>query len=239
MWALLKATLSSYSPVIIAPPLDPMCEAPEAIQVEAGGLIKEVLDVDHKVQRTGLLKLQGFLLMLDEVVKEPLLGPGPFRLRKVVDAVLIVDLEDMLQVLPPSTAMKVCCQPHGIMEGGPCLTSPLRLGSFRCWWWWWGTRRRPGGQITLLTRRLRTRHPWYTPGATDGSAAMSLPSRCRPSMVLRCTTHRGGFICGGVSNDSPPCRPLWRLHRLLVGHSGLLRAWLLDRRRHLGHAQHR
>ena len=64
--------------MIIAPPLDPMCEAPEAIQVEAGGLIEEVLDVGHKVQWTGLLKLQGFLLMLDEVVKEPLLGPGPF-----------------------------------------------------------------------------------------------------------------------------------------------------------------
>ena len=52
-----------------------MGEAPEAIQVDAGGLVKEVLDVGHKVQWTGLLKLQGFLLVLDEVVKELLLDP--------------------------------------------------------------------------------------------------------------------------------------------------------------------
>ena len=238
MWALLKVTLSSYYPMIIAPPLDPMCEAPEAIQVEAGGLIEEVLDVGHKAQWTGLLKLQGFLLMLDEVVKEPLLGPGPFRLCKVVNTVLIIDLEDMLQVLPPSTAMKVCCQLGGIMEGRPCLTSPLGLGSFRCWWWWWGTTHGPGGQVTLLTWQLHTHCPWHTPWVTDGSAAVSPPSCCRPSVVLHCTTHGGGFICGGVSNDSPPHRPLWWLHRLLVGHSRLLWAWPSDRRHHLGRARH-
>ena len=89
--------------MIVAPLLDPPGEAPEAIQVDAGGLIKEVLDVGHKVQWTGLLELQGFLLVLEEVVKEPLLDPGPVRLCKVVDTVLIVDLEDMLEVLPPST----------------------------------------------------------------------------------------------------------------------------------------
>ena len=164
---LMEVSLSSYYPMIIAPFFDPPCEAREAIQVEAGGLIEEVLDVGHKVHRTGLLKLQGFLLELDEVVKEPLLDPGPFRLRKVVDAVPVVDPEDMLQVLPPSTATKVCRQPCGITEGGPCLTSPLWLGSLRCWWWW-DTGRRPGGQITLLTQRLRTSLPQYTSWATDG-----------------------------------------------------------------------
>ena len=75
MWALLEATLSSYYPMIIAPLLDPMGEAPEAIQVDASGLVKEVLDIGHKVQWTGLLKLQGFLLVLEEVVKELLLDP--------------------------------------------------------------------------------------------------------------------------------------------------------------------
>ena len=139
MWTLLKATLSSYYLMIIAPLLDPTCEAPKAIQVEAGGLIKQVLYVGHKVQWAGLLKFQNFLLELDEVVKEPLLDPQPFCLRKVVDTVSVVDPEDMLQVLPPSTAMKVCHQPHRIMEGGPCPTFLLRLASFRCWWWW-GTR---------------------------------------------------------------------------------------------------
>ena len=126
--------------MIIAPPLDPACEAHEAIQVEAGGLIEEVLDIGHKVHWTGLLEDQGFLLMLEEVVKEPLLNPHPFCLPKGGNAEPVVDPEDMLQVLPLSTATKICCQPHGITEGRPWLTSPLRLGSFRCWWWWWDTR---------------------------------------------------------------------------------------------------
>ena len=101
--------------------------------MEAGGLIEEVLDVGHKVNWTGLLEGQGFPLMLDEVVEEPLLNPHPFCLHKGGNTEPVVDPEDMLQVLPPSTAMKICCQPHGIMEGGPWPTSPLRLGSFRCW----------------------------------------------------------------------------------------------------------
>ena len=232
-----EAALPSYYPMIIAPPLDSSCEASEAIQMEAGGLIEEVLDVGHKVHWTGLLEGQGFPLMLEEVVKEPLLNPRPFCLHKVVDTVSVVDPEDMLQVLPPSTATKVCHQPRGIMEGRPCPTSPLRLGSFRCWWWWWGTRHRPGGQIALLTWWLRTRCPWCTSWATDGLAAVSPPSHGRPSAVLCCATHGGGFICRGVSNDSPPHGPLWRLYRLLVGHGGPLRAWS-ERQRHLGCTWH-
>ena len=50
--------------MIVAPPLDPPGEAPEAIQMEAGGLVEEVLDVGHKVQWTGLLNLQGLLLVV-------------------------------------------------------------------------------------------------------------------------------------------------------------------------------
>ena len=127
--------------------------------------------------------------MLEEVVKEPLLDLRPFRLRKGVDAVSVVDLENMLQVLPPSTAMKVCCQPHGITEGGPWPTSPQRLGSLRCWWWWWwDTGCRPGGQITLLTWPLCTSLPRYASWVTDGSAAASPPSHAGSSMV-RYVTH--------------------------------------------------
>ena len=74
----MEAALSSYYPMIVAPFLDPACEAREAIQVEAGGLIEEVLDVGHKVHQLGFLDGQSFLLMLEEVVKEPLLSPRPF-----------------------------------------------------------------------------------------------------------------------------------------------------------------
>ena len=74
--------------MIIAPPLYPASETCETIQVEAGGLIEEVLDVGHKVHWTGLLEGQGFLLILEEVVKEPLLNPCPFCLPKGGDAEL-------------------------------------------------------------------------------------------------------------------------------------------------------
>ena len=71
----MEAALSSYYPMIIAPLLDPAREAPKAIQVEVGGLIKEVLDVGHKVHQTGFLEGQSFLHKLEEVVKELLLDP--------------------------------------------------------------------------------------------------------------------------------------------------------------------
>ena len=112
--------------------LDPTGEAPEAIEVDTGSLIKEVLDVGHKVQWMGLLNLQGFLLVSKEVVNEPLLHPEPVLLHKQLNTVHVVDPEDVLQVLPPSAASKIGCQPHEIMEGRLCPTSPLWPGSFRC-----------------------------------------------------------------------------------------------------------
>ena len=160
MWALLEATLLSYYPMIIAPPLDPMGEAPEAIQVDASSLIKEVLNVGHKVQWTGLLDLQGFLLVLEEEVEESFLDLGPVSLREIVHAIPVIDLQNVFEVLSPPTAAKVHCQPHRIPEGRPCPTSLLRLGSHWCWWrrWWWEapTGCQPGGQTTLLMLWLHT-----------------------------------------------------------------------------------
>ena len=204
--------------MIIATLLDPACGTPEAIQVEAGSLIKEVLDVGHKVHQTCFFEGQGFLLILEEVVEEPLFDPHPFCLPKGGNAEFVVDPEDMLQVLPPTTAMKFCHQPCGIAEGGPWLTSLLRLGSFRCWWWW-NTGHQPGGQIALLTWQLHTHLILHASGVTDGSAATSPPSCVRSSTVLwTCATHGGSFIHGGIRSDSPPCGLLWRLYRLLIWH---------------------
>ena len=90
MWALLEVTLVSYYPMLVAPPLDPPREAPEAIQMEAGGLVEEVLDVGHKVQWMGLLDLQGLLLVLEEEVKESFLDPGPVSLHEIVHAILVI-----------------------------------------------------------------------------------------------------------------------------------------------------
>ena len=129
----------SHYPMIVAPPLDPPGEAPEAIQMEAGGLVEEVLDVGHKVHWTGLLDLQGFLLVLEEEVKELFLDLGPVSLREIVYTILVIDLQYVLEVLSPPIAAKVCHQPSRVLEGRPCPTSALRLGSLWCWWrrWWW------------------------------------------------------------------------------------------------------
>ena len=169
--------------------------------MEAGGLVEEVLDVGHKVQWPGLLDLQGLLLVLEEEVEEPFFDPEPVSLREIVHIILVIDLQNVFEVLSPPTAAKVRSQPRGIPEGRPFPTSLLRLGSLWRWWrrWWWEappTGRRPGGQTTLLTLRLHARHLWYTSWATNGAAARSPPSHCRPSMVLRCATHRGSFTCG-------------------------------------------
>ena len=202
--------------MIIAPPLYPASEAPKTIQVEAGGLMKMVLDVGHKVHQTCFFEGQDFILILEEVVKELLLDPRPFCLLKGGNVEFVVDLEDMLQVLLPTTAAKFCYQSCGIREGRPWPTSPLRLGSFRCWWWW-NTGRRPRGQIALLMWWLCTRLLLHASGVTDRSAAASPPSHVRSSTVL-CThaTHGGSFICGGIRSDSPPHRLLWQLYRLLI-----------------------
>ena len=213
--------------------------------MEASGLIEEVLDVGHKVEWTGLLDLQGFLLVLEEEVEELFLDWVPVFLRKIVYIKLVVDLQNMFKVFSPPTTVVVGHQPSRVPEGSPFLASPLRLGSLWRWgrrWWWEAppTRCRTGGQTTLLTLSLCTRHPWCTSWVTNGVAAMSPPSHCRPSAVLHCATHGGAFICGGVSSDSPPrswYQPLWRLHCLLVGRGSPLQAWLSDRHR-LGHARH-
>ena len=125
--------------MIVAPPLDPLGEAPKAIQMEAGGLVEEVLDVGHKVQWTGLLDLQGFLLMLEEEVEDLFLDPGPVFLCEIVYTILVIDLQNVFEVFSPPTAAEVCHQPSRVLEGRPCPTSPLRLGSLQCWgrrWWW-------------------------------------------------------------------------------------------------------
>ena len=170
--------------------------------MDASGLVKEVLNVGHKVQWTGLLDLQGFLLVLEEEVKEPFFHPEPVSLHEIVHIILVIDLQNVFEVLSPPTAAKVCSQPCGIPEGGPFLTSLLRLGSLRCWWrrWWWEappTGHQPGGKTTLLMLWLHACHLWYSSWVTNGAAAGSPPSHCRPSTVLHCATHGGKFYLWG------------------------------------------
>ena len=179
----MEAPLSSYQSMIVAPLLYPGSEAPEAIQVEAHGLIKMVFDVCHKIHRASFFEAQCFLLILEEVFEKLLLEPCPFCLLKAGNVVLVIDLEHMLQVLLQTTTVKFCHQSCRITKGGSWLTFPLRLGSFRCRWWW-NTWCGPRGQIALLMWQLCTCLLLHTSWVTDGSAAASLLSRVRSSVVL-------------------------------------------------------
>ena len=126
---------------------------------------------------------------------------------------------------------------HAGSQGQTWSDLPTEPGFFQVLVVVGGTRHRPGGQTTLLTWWLHTRHPWYTSWVTNRAAAVSPPSCCRPSVVLHCATHMGDITCGGVSKDSPSHGPFWRLHCLLVGCSRPLQVWLSDRHC-LGHTQH-
>ena len=66
----MEVALSSYQSMIVAPLLYPASETPEAIQVEASGLIKMVFDVGHKVHWASFFEAQGFLLILEEVFEK-------------------------------------------------------------------------------------------------------------------------------------------------------------------------
>ena len=59
--------------------------------------MKMVLDIGHKVHRMCFFEGQGFLLILEEVVKELLLDPCPFCLLKGGNVEFVVDPKDMLQ----------------------------------------------------------------------------------------------------------------------------------------------
>ena len=169
--------------MIIAPLLYPASETAEALQVEAHGLIKMVFNAGHKFHRASFFEAQGFLLILEEVFKKLVLEPCPFCLLEGGNVKLVIDLEHMLQVLLPTTTVKFCHQLCGIMEGGPWLTSVLRVGSFRCHWWW-NTWRGPREQIALLMWQLCTHLLLHASWVTDGLAAASPPSSVRSSAVL-------------------------------------------------------
>ena len=175
--------------------------------MEAGGLIEEVLDVGHKVEWTSLFDLQGFLLVLEEEVKELFLDWVPVFLHKIVYIKLVVDLQNMFKVFSPPTTVVVGHQPSRVPEGRPFPAPPLRLGSLWRWWrrWWWEappTRHQPRGQTTLLMLSLCTHHLWCTSWVTNGVSAMSPPSHCRPSVSALCHPW-GWFYLWGCQLPAP------------------------------------
>ena len=139
----------------------------------------------------------------------------------------------MLKVLFPPCAMVFGGQSYRVMRQSPCQTAQLRQGTFRCHGWGniWCC---PGGEITLLMRRLPTCLFLYSPGTTGRLAAISPPSSYQSPAVLGTLTASGGsFINGGVKSNSPPSRFAWQLYRQLVWSPWLARWWLTERQCHL------
>ena len=122
----------------------------------------------------------------------------------------------MLKVLFPPCAMEFGGQSGGITGQSPCPTARLRWGSLRCCGWG-NVLCCLGGEITLLMRHLPTCLSLYSPGVTDRSATISMPSNhLSPPVLGALTASRGSFIDAGVGSNSSPCRIAWQLYCLSV-----------------------
>ena len=234
----MEVALLSHQSVVVAPRLYPCHKISQPIEAEARGPPELLLYVWHVVHWAPFLDVQCLLLVQEEVCKEFVSQPYPHCLLiGGVNIILLVDLEHMLQVLSPSCTMVFGGQSCGITGQSPCPTTPLRRSTFRCCGWGnvWCC---PGGEITLLMRRLPTCLLLYSPGATGRLATISLPSNLLSPMVLGALTTSGGsFINGGVESDSPPSRFAWQLYHLLVWSCWLARWWLMERQCHLSSVQ--
>ena len=180
----MEVALLSHQFMVVAPQLYPRHKILQPIEVEACGPPELLLYVWHVIHWAPFLDAQCLLLVQEEVCKEFISQPYPLCLLIGGDVILVVDLEHMLQVLSPSCAMVFGGQSCGITGRSPCPTASLRWGTFRCCGWGnvWCC---PGGEITLLTRRLPTCLLLHSPEATGRLATVSPPSSPLSPMVLR------------------------------------------------------
>ena len=200
----MEVALLSHQSVVVAPWLYPRRKISQPIEGEVRGPPKLLIYVWHVIHWAPFLDAQCLLLVQEEVCEEFISQPYPLCLLiGGGNIILVVDREHMLQVLSPSRAMVFGGQLCGIMGQSPCPTALLRWGIFRCCGWGnvWCC---PGGEITLLTRRLSTHLLLYSPGATGRLTIVSPPSSpLSPTVLGALTASRGSFINGGVESDSP------------------------------------
>ena len=198
----MEVALLSHQSMVVAPRLYPCRKISQPIEVEARGPPELLLYVWHVIHWASFLDAQCLLLIWEEVCEEFISQPYPLCLLIGGGVIPVVDLEHMLKVLFPSCAMVFGGQLCGIMGRSPCLTAPLRWGTFRCRDWGniWCC---PGGEITLLMRCLPTCLLLYSPGVTGRSATISLPSSHWSPMVLRALTASGEVLSMGESKVTP------------------------------------
>ena len=200
----MEVALLSHQSMVVAPRLYPLCKTLESIEAEARGPPELLLYVRHVIHWAPILDAQCLLLVQEEVCEEFISQPYLLSLLIGGDVILVVDLEHMLKVFFPSCTVVFGSQSCEIMGQSPCTTTPLRWGTFRSCSWGniWCC---PGGEITLLMRRLPTCLLLYSPGMTGRSATISLPSsHWSPKVLGTLTTSRDSFINGGAKSDSLP-----------------------------------
>ena len=90
----------------ITPLLDPPSEFREFMQVNACSPIELLRYEGHVIQWGLFLESQCFGFLCHEAVKEELPDPHPLRLHeRSLKVIPVIDLEHMLKVLPPPTAV--------------------------------------------------------------------------------------------------------------------------------------
>ena len=180
-----------------------------------------VSHIGHVLHGVILFDVPPLLLVLEEVGEELLLHFGPFHLLEGGDIMPIVNLEDMLKVFPPPSALIISGILQRVFRWGPCTTATLGWSTFRCWSWG-NIARCSGGVLTHLARRLLTGRPnrgplLHSPGVTGRPGVIISASSSLPPMTISIlTAHGHGFVNGGVEGDSQPHRLTSRLHHLLV-----------------------
>ena len=100
----MEVALSSHKSMVIAALLDPSGEVPQPIESEARGRIEMVFHIGHVLHGAIFFDVPPLFPALEEVGEELLLHFGPFCLLEGGNIILIVNLEDMLKVLPPPGA---------------------------------------------------------------------------------------------------------------------------------------
>ena len=127
MGALLDLASFDKQPMEVAPSFDPEGELREIIQTEASSPVELLSDIWHVVQRGLLLNSDRLSLSCGEVVEEAFPRSSPLCLPKGgLHCVFVVDLEHMLKVPSPPTAVVFGCHLCQIRASGLGTTAGLR-----------------------------------------------------------------------------------------------------------------
>ena len=163
--------------------------------------------VGHIKEGIVFLYVLPLLLVLGKMIEEPGLQTIPFCLLEEGAIVLVIGLENMLKVLPPSGTPIISDVLQRVFRWGPHTTATLGWGAPRGGSWR-DIVRCPRGVPTHLTRCLLTGRPdrgplSCSPGVTGRLAVINSASSTLPPMPISILTTSGSqFVSRGVKSDS-------------------------------------